>query len=185
MHARSAANPAPKVVPVFAKEAHEKSKLPGPLQKGKNDKPKVVELVGKASVLGMVTYERDHDFLLVYDGQHFSTLYARRLTFFPDLGCFVDRAGKPARTDFYYIEWERKATAFALRGPHLLLFSPGYIEVRNIDTGKLFRMVEVNELRLLRSGLTEGRLLVGAMTSGTENDGSRTEKLVELVYRGD
>jgi hypothetical protein len=103
--------------------------------------------------------------------------------FFPDLGCFVDRDGKPART-FYYIEWERKATAFARRGPHLLLFSPGYIEVRNIETGKLFRMVEVNELRLLRSGLTEGRLLIGVMTGGAEADGSRTEKLVELLYHG-
>jgi hypothetical protein len=60
------------VVPRIAREAHEKSKLPGPLKKRKNDKPKIVELVGKASVLGMVTYERDHDFLLVYDSQHFS-----------------------------------------------------------------------------------------------------------------
>jgi len=162
------ANPPPEMVPRNAKEAHKKSKLPKWLQKGKNDKPKIVELLGKASVLGMVTYDRDHDFLLVYD----------------NLGCFVDQAGKPARTDFYYIEWERKATAFARRGPHLLLFSPGYIEVRNIDTGKLFRMVEVNELRLLRSGLTEGRLLIGVMTGGAEADGSRTEKLVELVYHG-
>jgi len=104
--------------------------------------------------------------------------------FFPDLGCFVDQAGKPARTDFYYIEWERKATAFARHGSHLLLFSPGYIEVRSIDTGKLFRMVEVNELRLLRSGLTEGRLLVGVMTGGADADGARAEKLVELVYHG-
>jgi hypothetical protein len=107
----------------------------------------------------------------------------RRLTFFPDLGCFVDEVGKPARSNFY-IEWERKASAFALRGPHLLLFSPGYIEVRKVDSGKLFRMVEVNELRLLRSGLTEGRLLVGVMTGGAEADGSRTERLVELVYNG-
>ena len=59
------------MVPRNAKEAHEKSKLPGPLQKGKNEKPKIVELLGKANVLGMVTYERDHDFLLVYDSQAF------------------------------------------------------------------------------------------------------------------
>jgi hypothetical protein len=95
----------------------------------------------------------------------------------------VDQAGKPARSD-YFIEWERKATAFSRRGPHLLLFSPGYIEVRIIETGRLFRMVEVNELRLLRSGLTEGRLLVGVMTGGAEADGSRAEKLVQLLYHG-
>jgi hypothetical protein len=106
-------------------------------------------------------------------------------TFIPDLGYFVDEAGKPARST-YYIEWERKATAFARRGPHLLLFSPGYIEVRNIETGKLdlVKMVGVNELRPLRSGLTEGRSLVGVMTGGAEDDGSRTEKLVELIYHG-
>jgi len=69
MHVRSATKPPPVMVPRIAKEAHEKSKLPGALQKGKKDKPKIVELVGKASVLGMVTYERDQDFLLVYDSQ--------------------------------------------------------------------------------------------------------------------
>jgi CNH domain len=184
MHAQSSTKTTAEMVPKIAKEAHKKSKLPGFLRKGKKDKPKIIELVAKASVLGMVTYERDRDFLLVYDSQALlHLLYVHRLTFFPDLGCFVDQAGNPARTD-YYIEWERKATAFARRGPHLLLFSPGYIEVRNIDTGKLFRMVEVNELRLLRSGLTEGRLFVGVMTGGAEADGSRTEKLVELVYHG-
>jgi hypothetical protein len=71
MHARSAAKPPPVVVPKIAKEAHEKSKLPRPLQRGKKDKPKIVELVGKASVLGMVTYDKDQDFLLVYDSQAF------------------------------------------------------------------------------------------------------------------
>jgi len=94
----------------------------------------------------------------------------------------VDQSGKPARSS-YYIEWERTASAFARRGPHLLLFSPGYIEVRNIDTGKLVRMVEVNELRLLRSGLTEWPMLIAAMTC-KENDGGHTEKLVELVCSG-
>ena len=96
----------------------------------------------------------------------------------------MDQDGKPARSS-YYVEWERKASSFARRGPHLLLFSPGHIEVRDIDTGKLVRMVGTNELRLLRSGLTEGRLLVGVMTGGSEADGGRTERLVEIVYRGD
>jgi len=59
------------MVPRIANEAYEKSNLPRPLQKGKNDKPKIVELMGKARVLGMVTNERDHDLLLVYDSQAF------------------------------------------------------------------------------------------------------------------
>jgi len=153
----------PEVVP---KQEPKKSK------KKKDDTPKIVELVDKATVLGMATYEKDlshKEIIIVYN----------------DLGYFVDEAGKPARST-YYIEWERKATAFARRGSHLLLFSPGYIEVRNIDTGKLdlVKMVGVNELRPLRSGLTEGRSLVGVMTGGAEDDGSRTEKLVELIYHG-
>ena len=101
-------------------------------------------------------------------------------TLFADLGCLVDQAGQPANSN-YYIEWERKATAFARRGPHLLLFSPGYIEVRNIDTGKLVQMVEANELRLLRSDLTDWVTPVAAITAKDYYDG-HTEKLVELVH---
>jgi hypothetical protein len=65
-----------------------------------------------------------------------------------------------------------------------LLLSPGYIEVRNIDTGGLVQMAEVNEMRLLRSGLTEPGMLVAAMIGGTEDDGGRTEMIVELMYNG-
>ena len=72
MHARSVTHPAPEMVPRIAKEAYKKSKLPWPFKKGEDDKPKIVEMVGKASVLGMVTYEKDQDFLLVYDSQHLS-----------------------------------------------------------------------------------------------------------------
>jgi hypothetical protein len=158
--------PPPKAVPRIAQEVHKKkSKVPFRKVKVKEDAPKVVQLVAKANVLGMVTHERD--LLLVYN----------------DLGCFVDQEGKPARST-YYIEWERKATAFARRGPHLLLFSPGYIEVRNIETVRLIRMVPFSELRPLRSGISEGLLLIAVMTGGTEDDGSRTERLVELKYRG-
>jgi hypothetical protein len=94
----------------------------------------------------------------------------------------VDQAGNPARPS-YYIEWERKADAFARCGQHLLLFSAGYIEVRDIDTGKLLRMVETRDLRLLRSGSTEWPKLVAAMTSKGE-DGGYTEKVVEVVRSG-
>jgi hypothetical protein len=158
-----------------------KSKVPFRKVKVKEDAPKVVQLVAKANVLGMVTHERD--LLLVYNGQQQLSVCVFIIDAFPDLGCFVDQEGKPARST-YYIEWERKATAFARRGPHLLLFSPGYIEVRNIETVRLIRMVPFSELRPLRSGISEGLLLIAVMTGGTEDDGSRTERLVELKYRG-
>jgi len=46
-------------------------------------------------------------------------------------------------------------------------------------------MAEVNEMRLLRSGLTEPGMLVAAMIGGAEGDGGHTEKIVELMYGGD
>jgi hypothetical protein len=54
-------------VPKIAEEAHKKSKVPFRKGKPKDDAPKVVQLVAKANVLGMVTYE--NDLLLVYNGQ--------------------------------------------------------------------------------------------------------------------
>jgi RHO1 GDP-GTP exchange protein 1/2 len=109
-------------------------------------------------------------------------LYVRRLTPFPDLGCFVDQAGQIGDS-IYYIEWERRAVAFVRRGPHLLLFSMGYIEVRHIDTGKLVRMIDVNGLRLLGSGLADWPMPVVAIAT-KDRSGEQTEKLVELVYNG-
>lgn len=104
----------------------------------------------------------------------------RLMVFIADFGFLVDQAGQPADSN-YYIEWERKATAFACHGQHLLLFSSsGYIEVRNIETGRLVRLVEANELRPLCSGSTDWRMLVAAITT-KESDGGRTENLVELV----
>jgi hypothetical protein len=83
----------------------------------------------------------------------------------------VDQAGQTGESN-YYIEWKRRAIAFVCHGPHLLL----YIEVRNTDTGKLVRMIDVNGLRLLGSGLADWLCLY--------RSGEQTEKLVELVYNG-
>lgn len=104
----------------------------------------------------------------------------------------MDQDGKPTHPNFY-VQWERSATSYAHYGSHLLLFSQGYIEVRNIETGKLVRMVAIDDLchgqgqdkhhGLLCSGWTEWHKLVAAMTN-RENDGSYTERLVELGYSG-
>ena len=94
----------------------------------------------------------------------------------------MDEAGRPARSR-YYIEWERRASATSLRGPHLLLFSPGYIEVRNFETGELVELQELHDLHLLRSGLTDWSELIGVIFN-KEDNGSQTQKLVELVYHG-
>lgn len=38
--------------------------------KAKGNAPKILELIGKADILGIVTY--DNDILLIYEGQHLS-----------------------------------------------------------------------------------------------------------------
>jgi CNH domain len=94
----------------------------------------------------------------------------------------VGQDGKPA-DDSYYFEWERRASAFAWSGSHLLLFSPGYIEVRDIDTGGLVCLEELHNLDLLCSGWAEWPRLVGSITN-KENDGGQSQRLVELVRSG-
>ncbi|KAI0280767.1 CNH domain-containing protein [Russula aff. rugulosa BPL654] len=169
MEPMNAANSCHKVVLELSNSEHDADAFQRLLKRtkmklglGKNNTPKILDLVGKASILGVMT--RENNMFVVYN----------------DLGCLVDQAGQPADSN-YYIEWECKATAFARHGPHLLLFSPAYIEVRNIDTGKLVRMIEVNELRLLCSSLTDW-LMPMATVATKDSDGGHTEKLVELVY---
>jgi len=70
-----------------------------------------------------------------------------------------------------------------LRGSYLLLFSPGYIEVRNVATNALIQMIK-GDVRTLRPGLKEQGMLVAATSGGRTDDGTGKERLVELVYNG-
>ncbi len=131
-----------------------------------------------AKSLGLVRCE-NAEILVVYDGE--PPLY---LPFcsnsHPDLGCYIDKYGKPSRSASY-IPWECKASAYAHRGPHLLLFSPGFIEVRTVASGGLVQVIEGDDLRLLHSGLTESDILVACMTGSVDDASGLSEKLVELV----
>jgi hypothetical protein len=40
-------------------------------RKDKGERPKILDLIDKADILGLVTYQ--NDILLVYEGQHLST----------------------------------------------------------------------------------------------------------------
>jgi len=104
--------------------------------------------------------------------------------FGPEFGCFIDDQGEPTDPT-YYVPWETRATAYALRDDHLLLFSPGFIEVRSVRTGKLVQIKEVHEMRLLRPGSSGTDVPVAVMPGiRPDDDGGRTERLVELVYHG-
>jgi len=135
------------------------------LRLGKNVRPKILELMDGSNILGLMGCENNKT-LIIYE----------------EFGCFIDNQGKPI-DPAYYVPWETRATAYALRGDHLLLFSPGFIEVRSARTGKLVQIKEVNEMRLLRPGLSVMGMPIAVIPGGrTDEDGGRTERLVELVY---
>jgi len=100
---------------------------------------------------------------------------------FVEFGCYTDKRGKPAHSAGH-IPWECRATAYAHRGPHLLLFSPKFIEVRTIASGKLVQVIEAKgDVRLLHSGLTEEDMLVAAMTGDVDDESGLSENVLELV----
>jgi len=115
-----------------------------------------------AKILGMVRCESET--LVVYD----------------EFGSYTDKYGKTTR-EAGFIPWECSATAYAHRGPHLLLFSPNFIEVRTIDSGKLVQVIEGEDVRLVHSGSMEEDMLVAAMTGDVEDENGLSEKVVELV----
>lgn len=133
----------------------------------------------EAKSLGVVRCD-DGEMLIVYDGQPLFTLLLLHSDTSPEIGCYVDKYGKPTHLA-RYIPWECKASAYAHRGPHLLLFSPGFIEVRTVASGQLVQVIEGGDVRFLYSGLTESDMLVAGMTGNVHDASGLSEKLVELV----
>ncbi|PPQ99136.1 hypothetical protein CVT24_009326 [Panaeolus cyanescens] len=83
-----------------------------------------------------------------------------------------------------YIRWEAKADACAHRNGQLLLFSPEFIEVRNITTSRLVQVIEGKDIRLTYSGPYESKddTILCVMRGKTFNgEGGFSEKVVELV----
>ncbi|KAI0078800.1 hypothetical protein K474DRAFT_1706193 [Panus rudis PR-1116 ss-1] len=104
------------------------------------------------------------------------------LVVFDELGCYVDRHGFPTRS-CGYLRWETKATSYAHRGDHILLFSPEFIEIRTIRTGKLVQVMEGQDIRMVHEGDTLLVAMRGKKTTlGVNPQVVATEdKLVELV----
>jgi hypothetical protein len=98
------------------------------------------------------------------------------------MGCFITRQGLPGRS-CNYIKWETKATSYAHYDPHVLLFSPQFIEVRHVATGRLEQVIEGNDIRLLHCGplptKSDTNLIIGVM-AGERKDNMITEKIIEL-----
>lgn len=94
-----------------------------------------------------------------------------------DLGCYLNSKGKPTHgqpnRESGYLRWETKAVSHASYGPHLLLFSPQYIEIRTINEGRLVQVIEGEDIRLVHAG-TRGIFVAKKGQNGVD-------VLVELV----
>ncbi|GJE88623.1 RhoGEF/DH domain-containing protein [Phanerochaete sordida] len=103
------------------------------------------------------------------------------LVVFDELGCYIDRHGIPCRASGY-LRWETKATSCAHRGEHVFLFSPEFIEIRSLATGKLVQVIEGSDIRLVHSS---ERAMFVAMRGDDKAGGGPSDKLVELVETTD
>ncbi len=103
-----------------------------------------------------------------------------------ELGCYLNTKGEPMHgtpgRESGYLRWESKATSYTSRGPHLLLFSPNYIEIRTINEGRLVQVIEGEDIRLVHTG-ERGIFIArkGAERAGGGASSGRIEVLVELV----
>ena len=99
-----------------------------------------------------------------------------------ELGCYINRHGVPSRSSGY-LRWETKAASYAHAGEHVLLFSPDFIEIRSIATGKLVQVIEGDGLRRVDTGLVSSERDATTLVAvrGREEQGLTVDTLQELV----
>ncbi|KAJ7272700.1 CNH domain-containing protein [Mycena haematopus] len=98
-----------------------------------------------------------------------------------EFGVYVDRHGEPRRNGTT-IEWEGNAEKVALHQPYILLFDPRFIEIRNIETGRLVQIIPGNDIRCL----WDGRGVTSTIVATPAPDGEPTvqEAQVHAVMNG-
>jgi hypothetical protein len=81
-----------------------------------------------------------------------------------------------------YIRWETKANQFTHRGSHILLFSTEFIEIRNVNTGRLVQVIEGTDIRLLHSDPERnGDNILIAMRGEKDDRDGVSDKITEMV----
>jgi hypothetical protein len=73
---------------------------------------------------------------------------------YSDFSFFINKNGWRTRSD-WMINWEGIPQSFALWYPYLLAFEPNFIEIRNVETGELLRVILGENIRLLHMGSQE------------------------------
>ncbi|RDX57314.1 hypothetical protein OH76DRAFT_1476727 [Lentinus brumalis] len=116
--------------------------------------------------LGIVRCDSSDELLVIYD----------------ELGCYTNKYGVPSRSSGY-LRWETKATSYSWRGEHILLFSPEFIEIRTVQTGKLVQVIEGADMRRVDVGLltSDKDLTTLVAMKGREEQGLVVDTLQELV----
>jgi hypothetical protein len=135
----------------------------------------------RAKPIGLVRCDAK-ELLVIYDGKNGSYPTSSRIDINPAMGCYITKHGVPSRSSGY-IRWETKATSYAHCGVLVLLFSSGFIEIRNVSTGRLVQVIEANDVRLLHCGVREGRDRTILVSMRNQEDGKNGigEKVVELL----
>jgi len=98
------------------------------------------------------------------------------------VGCYIDKRGVPTR-ESCYLKWETKAVSYAARNGQILLVSPGFIEIRNITTGRIVQVIEGRDMRLIYSGpyMDKDHPVLVVMRGGKDDQDSVSDKIVEMI----
>ncbi|CAE6460834.1 unnamed protein product [Rhizoctonia solani] len=98
---------------------------------------------------------------------------------YAEFGCYVTKYGAPARQSAF-VRWETRATSVAFRWPYALLFSPSFIEIRNVETGGLVQVIQERDIRLLCQGPPYNGPILAAMR-GEDDAKGKTDSVVEIL----
>ncbi|KAJ7173704.1 CNH domain-containing protein [Mycena filopes] len=98
-----------------------------------------------------------------------------------EFGVYVDKHGEPRRGNTT-IEWEGNAERVALHAPYILLFDSRFIEIRNIETGRLAQIIPGNDIRCLWDGRGVGSSIVA--TPAADGEPTVQDAQVHAVMNG-
>jgi hypothetical protein len=88
-----------------------------------------------------------------------------------EFGLWVDRHGDPSRSPTAStVEWEGTAERAAHHHPYVLLFDSRFIEIRNVETGRLAQIIPGNDIRCIWDG--RGARMPPTQTAGQDGWGA-------------
>ena len=95
---------------------------------------------------------------------------------------YVDKRGVPSRSP-PIIEWEGVATHAAWHPPYVVLFTPAFIEVRHVETGRLAQIIPGNDIRCIWDGRGSNVPPVGTPGPDGWSEGGPQEARIHAVMQ--